>query len=204
MYQNKTHQVEDRIVSIHQPNVRPIIRGKAKAFAEFGAKIELSVIDGYSFLETTSWDAFHEGKGLRDTIKRYRVENGCYPEVVLADRIYRTRKNLQFCKEHNIRLSGPRLGRKGKLEERDRKIALQDNRERNVIEGKIGEGKRRYGLDLIMARPPETSGSVIAMQVLVMNLGKILRDHFGPIFDGLAAVRFCFIDRPNRFTWVPV
>ena len=88
MYQNKTHQVEDRIVSIHQPHVRPIIRGKAKAFAEFGAKIELSVVDGYSFLETMSWDAFHEGKGLRDTIKRYHLENDCYSEVVLADRIY--------------------------------------------------------------------------------------------------------------------
>ena len=76
---------------------------------------------------------------------------------------------------------------------------LQDNRERNAIEGKIGEGKRRYGLDLVMARLPETSGSVIAMQVLVMNLGKILRDLFGSIFDGLVAMIVCFIDRPNRF-----
>jgi hypothetical protein len=49
MHQNKTHQVEDRIVSIHQPQVRPIIRGKAKAFVEFGAKIELSVVNGYDF-----------------------------------------------------------------------------------------------------------------------------------------------------------
>ena len=169
MYQNKTHQVAGRIVSIHQPHVRPIIRGKAKAFVEFGAKIELSVVNGYSFLETMSWDAYHEGNGLQEALDRYRDEYGCYPEAVLADRIYRTRENLRFCKEHNIRLSGPRLGRKGKLEEQGRKIALQDNRERNAIEGKIGEGKRRYGLDLIMARLPETSGSVIAMQVLVMN-----------------------------------
>ena len=204
MHQNKTHQVEDRIVSIHQPQVRPIIRGKAKAFVEFGAKIELSVVNGYSFLETLSWDAYHEGKSLQEAIERYRAEYGCYPEAVLADRIYRTRENLRYCKEHGIRLSGPRLGPKGKFEEQDRKTMLQDNRERNAIEGKIGEGKRRYGLDLIMARLPETSGSVIAMQVLVMNLGKILRDLFGSIFDGLVAMIFCFIDRQNRFNWAAV
>ena len=199
MYQNKTHQVEDRIVSIHQPHVRPIIRGKTRSFVEFGAKIELSVVGGYSFLETMNWDAFHEGKGLREAIERYREEQGCYPEAVLADRIYRTRENLQFCKTHHIRLSGPRLGRPEKLAGQSRKIALQDNRERNAIEGKIGEGKRRYGLDLIKARLSETSGSVIAMQVLVMNLGKILRDLFGSIFDGLLAMLFCFIHRQRRF-----
>ena len=198
-HQNKTHQVEDRIVSIHQPHVRPIIRGKARSFVEFGAKIELSVVNGYSFLETMNWDAFHEGKGLQESIERYREEQGCYPEAVLADRIYRTRDNLQFCKTHHIRLSGPRLGRPEKLAGQSRKIALQDNRERNAIEGKIGEGKRRYGLDLITARLPETSGSVIAMQVLVMNLGKILRDLFGPIFAGLSAMLFCFTNRQRQF-----
>lgn len=41
---------------------------------------------------------------------------------------------------------------------------------------------------LIMAILPETYGSVIAMQVLVMSLGKFLRDLFAPIFDGL--IRF--------------
>ena len=55
-----------------------------------------------------------------------------------------------------------------------------------------------------MARLPETSGSVIAMKVLVMNLGKILRDLFGSIFDGLVAMMFFFIDRPNKFNLVTV
>ena len=81
---------------------------------------------------------------------------------------------------------------------------MQDNRERNAIEGKLGEGKRRYGLDLIMARLLETSGSVIAMQVLVMNLGKILRDLLGSIFDGVIAMLFCFIDRQKRFNLLAV
>ena len=146
-----------------------------------------------------SWDAFHEGNGLKAAIERYREENGYYPEAVLADRIYRTRENLQFCKTNNIRLSGPRLGRPAKLVGQGRRIAFQDNVERNAIEGKIGEGKRCYGLDLITAKLPETSGSMIAMQVLVMNLSKILRDLFGPIFDRLFTA-FFNIDDHRRLT----
>jgi DNA-directed RNA polymerase subunit E'/Rpb7 len=48
MYKKKSHQVEDRIESIHQPHVRPIVRGKAKAKTEFGAKINISLLDGYA------------------------------------------------------------------------------------------------------------------------------------------------------------
>jgi hypothetical protein len=56
MYKTKTHRVDDRIVSIHQPHVRPIVRGKSKADVEFGARINLSLIDGICFLEELSWD----------------------------------------------------------------------------------------------------------------------------------------------------
>ena len=35
MYKNKTHKVENRIVSISQPYVRPIVRGKANKPVEF-------------------------------------------------------------------------------------------------------------------------------------------------------------------------
>ena len=43
MYKNKTHSVENRIVSIERPNLRPIVRGKVKAPVEFGAKFDLSI-----------------------------------------------------------------------------------------------------------------------------------------------------------------
>ena len=43
MYDNKTHKVKDRIVSISQPYIRPIVRGKAKAPVEFGAKLDMSI-----------------------------------------------------------------------------------------------------------------------------------------------------------------
>ena len=43
MYDNKVHSVPDRIVSISQPYIRPIVRRKAKAPVEFGAKLDLSI-----------------------------------------------------------------------------------------------------------------------------------------------------------------
>jgi transposase, IS5 family len=61
MYVAKTHSVADRIVSIQQPHVRPIVRGKSTAKIEFGAKVHVSLVDGYAFLDELSWDAYNEG-----------------------------------------------------------------------------------------------------------------------------------------------
>ena len=71
MFKNKTHSVEDRIVSIHQPHVRPIVRGKDKANTEFGAKLNLSLVDGYSFIDHLKWDAYNEGVLLKESILMY-------------------------------------------------------------------------------------------------------------------------------------
>jgi len=90
MYKTKTHSVEDRIVNLHQPHVRPIVRGKAGAAVEFGAKVAISLEKGYSRIEKLSWDPFNEAITLQESVERYRECNDCYPEVILADRIYRT------------------------------------------------------------------------------------------------------------------
>ena len=98
MYKTRTHRIEDRIVSISQPHVRPIVRGKAKAETEFGAKVAISMVDGYAFIDHLSWDAFNESSDLIQAVENYRERYGCYPEAVLADQIYRSRGNLFFCK----------------------------------------------------------------------------------------------------------
>jgi transposase, IS5 family len=103
-------------------------------------------------------------------MERYRQRYGCYPEAVLADKIYRNRTNLAFCKKHGVRLSGPRLGRPGPSAQADRKTARTDNAARNGIESPFGIGKRRYGLGCIMAKLRCTAQSVIAIQFLLMNL----------------------------------
>jgi IS5 family transposase len=178
MYEKRKHTIEDRIVSLHMPFVRPIVRGKAKADVEFGAKLAISIVDGFSYLESVSFDAFNEGTTLIQSLKNYYQKYGFYPEAVMADKIYRNRDNLQFCKKHHIRLSGPPLGRPkndSEVLKEQKKLERQDVGIRNAVEGKFGEGKRLYGLGRIMARLKETSETVIAMQLLVMNLERRLR-----------------------------
>ena len=167
---------EDRIVSLRQPHVRCIVRGKARTRYEFGQKLHLSVVNGFTFLEHQSWDNFHEGTQLIAAAERYRQRLGTYPKVILADKIYRSRENLRFCKENGIRLSGPRLGRPPKEEtQADQSQAYEDSCRRNEIEGRNGIGKRRYGLDLIMSTLPETAMTEAALNVLVTNAAHLLR-----------------------------
>ncbi|MBN2983486.1 MULTISPECIES: IS5 family transposase [Cohnella] len=184
MYQRRSHQIDGRIVSIHQPHVRPIVRGKAKARVEFGAKLAVSMTKGYAFLDRASWDNFNESTTLIETIENYRRRLGYYPAVVQADQIYRTRENRNFCKQHGIRLSGPALGRPRKdgSTNEQRNQDKRDAGERNAIEGKFGEGKRKYGLGRIRARLAQTSLSAITLQLLVMNLERRLRVLFGFLF----------------------
>ena len=131
MYDNRVHFVEHRIVSISQPWIRPIIRGKVKAPVEFGAKFDLSLdSEGYRCIEKISFEAYNENTCLIEAIERFKVRTGYYPERVLADQIYRTRENRSYCKEHGIRLSGPKLGRLGTTAQVDKKQEYQDNTDR--------------------------------------------------------------------------
>ena len=173
MYDSKTHSVDDRIVSISQPHVRPIVRGKANAATEFGAKVAISVVNGYAFIDELSWDAFNEGAKLKDSVEEYHRRFGFYPKAVIADKLYRNRENLNYLNALGIRLTGPKLGRPTELASKEQKILeRQDASIRNEVEGKFGEGKRRYGLGRIMAKLDNTGRTVVAMQFLVMNLRK--------------------------------
>ncbi|MDY6967017.1 MAG: IS5/IS1182 family transposase, partial [Halobacteriota archaeon] len=77
MYDKRVNSIKDRIVSISQPHVRPIIRGKTSSPTEFGAKISLSLVEGYTRLEKLSWDNYNESLTLIDHLKRYRERYGC-------------------------------------------------------------------------------------------------------------------------------
>ncbi len=200
MYEHKTHSVENRIVSISQPHVRPIVRGKAGANVEFGAKLAISVVDGLAYLEKLSWDNFGEAMTLIEAIERYHERQGFYPVSVHVDKIYRTRDNIRYCQSKGIRLSGPRLGRPPK--EPDialKKLSRQDELDRIAIEGKFGEGKRRYGLDLIKEKLQETSETTIMINLIVMNLAKGYRDLF-VIFSKsvLSSLKACFLHFAGR------
>jgi hypothetical protein len=170
MYDSKTHSIEDRIVSIHQPHVRPIVRGKTTADVEFGAKIQVSLMDGYAFLDDLSWDAFNEGTRLISSVEKYKARFGYYPQMVAADKIYCNRENRRVLKELGIELRAKALGRPRAVDEKHVSPG-----ERNQIEGKFGQAKTAYGMDRIRARLPKTSESWIAAIILVLNLVRLAR-----------------------------
>ena len=188
MYDNKTHKVKDRIVSISQPYIRPIVRGKAKAPVEFGAKLDMSIDEkGIARLEKLSFDAYNEEDVLVTAIENYRKRTGHYPERVLVDQIYRNQKNRAYCKSRKIRISGKALGRPKKnptLEEK--KIAHQDNMDRIEVERGFSLAKRCFGMGLITTKLDITTRSSIALSILAMNLGNLARAlllaAFYPIF----------------------
>jgi hypothetical protein len=158
LFKNKKQSIEHRIVSISQPHIRPIIRGKAGKKVEFGAKISASCFEGYVFLDRMSWDNFNESGDLKAQVEAYYSFTGYYPQSVHADRIYRTRENRAWCHEKGIRISGPPLGRPPTtISKEKKKQAWEDERIRNAIEGKFGEGKRRFGLNRVMAKLDNTS-----------------------------------------------
>ncbi len=192
MYENESNRIDDRIVSITQPHIRPIVRGKAGKPVEFerggrcfasslsnhavGAKLSVSSFENYVFLDHLSWDNFNESGDLKSQIEEYKNYTGYYPSSVHVDKIYRTRANRAWCKERGIRLSGSPLGRKPKnISEESKKQAAYDERIRNIIEGKFGQAKRRYSLNCIMSKLPSTSETSIAIIFLVMNLSRLLR-----------------------------
>lgn len=177
MPDTKTHRVEDRIVSLSQPWIRSIVRGKSKAPTEFGAKISVSIVNGYTFLDRFSFDACNEGESseFERVVEKYRQRFGHYPERILADKIYRSKSNRSFCKEHGIRMSGPKPGRPGKDHAADIRQELQEIGERNEVECKIGNGKRKLGLLLIMAKLQITAGAMIGMDIFILNMEKMMR-----------------------------
>jgi hypothetical protein len=144
-----------------------MVRGKSQAKVEFGAKIHVSVIDGITFLDELSWDAFNEGSHMMDYVEKYYQRFGCYPRELLADQIYCTRANRAALKEKGIKLLAKLLGRPSAVQ-----IHISPG-ERNPIEGKFGQAKTAYGLNRIKARLRDTSESWIASIILVLNLVKL-------------------------------
>lgn len=176
MYQHRQRRIDERIVSLAQPHVRPIVRGKAGTPVEFGAKIVISCVEGYVFLDHLDWNNFNESTHLPEQIERFKQRFGHYPASVHADQIYRTRANLQYCRERGIRLSGKPLGRPKQSEQTQlQKQAQSDAAVRNQVEGKFGVGKRRFSLARVMAKLAPTAETAIAMTFLVMNLEQLLR-----------------------------
>ena len=174
MFDEKKHRVAERIVSITQPYIRPIVRGKTKAPVEFGAKYDVSVDEcGHARLEHIDFEPYNECTILQDVIERYKVRTGHYPKRVLADLVYRTKENRAFCEERGIEMQKRKPGRKPKDAKERRKLEKKERRndaDRIEVERFFSVEKRCCGAGLIMTKLSKTTLGSIALSVLVANL----------------------------------
>jgi len=202
MYDNKIHSCPDRIVSIYQPHVRPIPRGKTKAQVEFGSKLGVSLDRGFARINTLSWDAYNEGGDLIKQVEAYKDLHGYYPELVQVDKIYATRANRRWLKENDIRITATPLGRRKEKQKEtyyQKRKHKKEAAERNHIEGKFGQGKNGYKLNEIRARLKDTSESWIACIFFIMNLINYEKGSiFGSIFKIFNTIMVTIMLLPER------
>jgi len=178
MYSTNTHRVENRIVSLSQLWVRPIVRGKQNAEVELEAKVAMSDVDGYLRIEDLRWDAFNKSTTFQESVENYCKSYGHYLERVLADTIFQTRENLRYCKEHDIRLNGPKLGKASSdpaVHNQEKYLEWLESSERRDIERRFVINKRCYSLGCITAKLQHTSEVMILISIQTFNLQSMLR-----------------------------
>jgi IS5 family transposase len=150
MHRENVKRIEDRIVSLHKPQVRPIKRGKAGKDVEFGPKASLSHVGAFTFLDRLSSDNFNESGDVALQLANYEELFGVKPPYIVGDRIYGTKDNRKLLKDEEIRDAFEPRGRKPKDENTsDHQWRKRKRKERNRIEGAFGHFKNHFGLDRI-------------------------------------------------------
>jgi len=187
MHRDGRRRIDDRIVNIAQPYVRPIQRGKAGKKTEFGAKLNMSETEGFVRADQISFDNFNEGGFLMNQVEAYKALYGYYPELVLADRIYLNRKNRTALNTKDIRHSGLPLGRRPSMTRHEKQKRKKEQNKRSEIEGKFGQAKSKYGLDDIKTKRQGTSMACIALILMALNVIKLGRAFLSLFYGSVAA-----------------
>ena len=178
MFRKGVHQCPDRIISIFQPHLRPIVRGKAGASVEFGAKIGVSIVKGYNFIDHHSWDAYNESIDLQLHIDKYVERWGYLPATIHADKIYMNKPNRDILKDLEIKTYSKPLGRPPKDPPSPERQAAMVRAvgKRNEIECSFGTGKRVYQANDIRAKLPDTAECWTGMCYFAKNVMKFFRE----------------------------
>ena len=147
-------EVKHRIVSIDRPYIRPIVRGKENKRVEFGAKVNNIQIDGISFIEHHSFEAFYEGTHLKQCVEYQQLLTGVKVTRIGMDTIYASNENRKYCTECGITTNFVRKGPRPKDEPADIPTARRiiGNLRATVMEGSFGNQKQHFGVGRIAAR----------------------------------------------------
>ena len=175
LYFGKQAKVPDRIVSLHKPYVRPIIRGKEVKPVEFGAKVNMLQVDGISFIEHFSYDNFNEGTRLQSAIHLQRRYFGACHQIG-ADAIYATNANRKYCTENKIATSFVAKGNEGKAKEQKSQMRSILGKVRStVMEGSFGNEKNHYQMNKIKAKTEGNEKVWIFFSLLTCNAMQIAK-----------------------------
>ena len=165
---------KNRIVSLDKPYIRPIVRGKETKSVEFGAKVNKYQVDGISFIEHLSFDAFNEGTRLKSTIWSSQKLFKKRLKIVGADAIYATNKNRKYITKNKIKTDFKRKGRPSKHKKHFSQLAQAIRIERATrLEGSFGTDKEHFLLKRIMARTKKTEALWIFFGIHTSNALKI-------------------------------
>ena len=154
---NPRESIPDRIVSISKPYVRPIVRGKEVRKVEFGAKCNNILVDGISFIEKLSFNAFSEGTRLEHGIKMHKRLFKVDAKKIGGDTGYAGTSNRDLCKERGIQISFVKRGRPS-AERKEKDFVRQElaRVRATAMEGSFETQKEHYAMRRIKARKKKT------------------------------------------------
>lgn len=176
MTKTRGRRVADRIVSFHQVQIRPIIRGKENGRYEFGIKAHVAMVDGFAFLDHAQFDPFHEGNLLPASLDIHHARFGHFPTTVVADQLYATRANRAYVTDRAIAHAFKPIGRPPDIPENLAKVQKSHRRKlncsRNAIEGLFGHLKSRFNLNRTPWRVPNGHEFQVRLGLMAFNLTK--------------------------------
>ena len=163
--------IPDRIVSISKPYVRPIVRGKEVKNVEFGAKCNNILVDGISFIEKLSFNAFSEGTRLEHCIKMHKRLFKVDAKKIGGDTGYAGTANRDLCRKLDIQTSFVKRGRPS-AEKKEKDFVRQElaRVRATAMEGSFGTQKEHYAMRRIKARKKKTEILYIFFGIHTANL----------------------------------
>ena len=150
--------IPNRIVSLSKPHLRPIVRGKEVKSVEFGAKVNNILVDGISFIEKLSFNAFNEGTRLVHCLKMHKSLFGVEAKKVGGDTGYAGTENRDYCKANGIQTSFVKRGRPFGEKKKEKDLVRKElaRVRATAMEGSFGTQKEHYDLRRVKARTKRT------------------------------------------------
>lgn len=142
---------------------------------EFGAKCNNILIDGISFIEKLSFNAFNEGTRLKHCVSLSEKLTEVPMKKIGGDQSYSGNGNRTFCNKKKIETSFTRKGRTGKNEIKNATKRELARVRATAMEGSFGTQKEHYGLRKIAARIKSTEIMLIFFGIHTANVVHLAR-----------------------------